>query len=125
MTDLLPFFKSIIDQDGMPVVVCNTLHEIIYMNPAAVEAYAHRGGEKLIGLNIMDCHGKESRVMIDRVFSWFQKSRENNIVHTFYKESSNEDVYMVALRDGEGNLIGYYEKHECRTKEKAPRYVMN
>ena len=29
----------------------------------------------------------------------------------------HKDVYMVALRDGSGRLIGYYEKHEDRTCE--------
>ena len=33
----------------------------------------------------------------------------------------NKDVYMVALRD-EGNLIGYYEKHEYRNSETMKPY---
>ena len=44
MEDLSPFFKSIIDQDDMPVVICNLMHEIIYMNPAAVEKNPTRTG---------------------------------------------------------------------------------
>lgn len=31
---------------------------------------------------------------------------------------------MVALRDDDGNLIGYYEKHESRTREAMKRYDM-
>ena len=31
---------------------------------------------------------------------------------------------MVALRDGEGKLIGYYEKHEMRNKETMKPYDM-
>ena len=54
MDDLSPFFRSVIDQDDMPVVICNTAHEIVYMNPAAEEHYADRGGRKLIGLIIFD-----------------------------------------------------------------------
>ena len=37
---LYPYFKSIIDMDQCAVVVCNLVHEIIYMNPAAAERYA-------------------------------------------------------------------------------------
>ena len=33
----------------------------------------------------------------------------------------NKDVYMVALRD-EGELIGYYEKHEYRNAETMKPY---
>ena len=29
---------------------------------------------------------------------------------------------MIALRDDEGNLIGYYEKHEYRNAETAKFY---
>ena len=29
---------------------------------------------------------------------------------------------MVALRDGDGSLIGYYEKHEYRNRETAKPY---
>ena len=40
----------------------------------------------------------------------------------FFNEKENKDVYMVALRDDEETLIGYYEKHEYRYKETAPLY---
>ena len=43
------FYKSIVDQDRSSVVICNRKHEIIYMNPAAVNSYEKRGGDKLIG----------------------------------------------------------------------------
>ena len=41
--NLTPYFKSIIDQDVASVVICNLKHEIIYMNPKAVESY-HKWG---------------------------------------------------------------------------------
>lgn len=43
------FYKSIVDQDRAAVVICNLNHEIIYMNPAAVNSYEKRGGDKLMG----------------------------------------------------------------------------
>lgn len=42
--NLTPYFKSIIDQDVASVVICNLKHEIIYMNPKAVESYHKWGG---------------------------------------------------------------------------------
>lgn len=47
--NLTPYFKSIIDQDVASVVICNLKHEIIYMNPKAVESYHKWGGEALLG----------------------------------------------------------------------------
>lgn len=47
--ELTPFFKSIVEEDKCAVVICDTNHKIIYMNPAACERYSKRGGAALIG----------------------------------------------------------------------------
>lgn len=120
--ELSTFFKSIIDQDRCAVVICNLEHEIIYMNPTAIERYAKRGGAELVGKSLMDCHNPESVEKIRKVVTWFAQSRENNIVYTYYNEKENKDVYMIALRDEDGTLIGYYEKHEYRNRETAKMY---
>lgn len=120
--ELSKFFKSIIDQDRCAVVICNLEHEIIYMNPAAIERYAKRGGAELVGKSLMECHNPQSVEKIRQVVAWFVQSRENNIVYTYYNEKENKDVYMVALRDEDGTLIGYYEKHEYRNQETAKMY---
>lgn len=67
------FYKSIIEQDKCSMVICNLEHEIIYMNPAAAEHYAGRGGKNLIGKNLLDCHNAESKEKILRVVEWFAK----------------------------------------------------
>ena len=118
----ISYFKSIIDQDRAAVVICNLNHEIIYMNPAAVVNYAKRGGDKLIGRSLLECHNKESQEKIRQVTEWFAQDESHNIVYTFYNEKQNKDVYMVALRDS-GKLIGYYEKHEYRDRETMKMYI--
>ena len=87
------FYKSVIEQDKCSIVICNLEHEIIYMNPAAAEHYAGRGGKNLIG----------------------------NIIYTYHNDKQNKDVYMIALRN-EGMLIGYYEKQEYRNAETMKMY---
>ncbi|MBP5735738.1 MAG: PAS domain-containing protein [Candidatus Methanomethylophilaceae archaeon] len=120
--DLSPFFKSIIDQDDAPVVVCDTMHIVVYMNPAAIEHYNERGGAGIIGLHIFDCHSGKSNEIIRKIVDWFAASKDHNKVHTFYNSTENKDVYMVALRDDQGELIGYYEKHEFRSKDETGFY---
>ncbi len=120
MTELPPFFKSIIEQDRCAVVICGLNHEILYMNPAALKRYGKHGN--LIGKSIFDCHSPASNDKIREVVAWFAKSRENNLVYTFHNEKQNKDVYMVALRDDNGELIGYYEKHEFRNPEQMMKY---
>ncbi|MBO4569204.1 MAG: hypothetical protein J5674_04520 [Candidatus Methanomethylophilaceae archaeon] len=120
--DLLPFFKSVLDQDKAPIVICDLGHAIVYMNPAAIDHYSDGGGELLVGRSVMDCHSPESRRRIAQVVDWFAKDESHNVVHTFYSESRCKDVYMVALREG-GRLIGYYEKHESRVRDPGGFYA--
>lgn len=120
--DLSAYFKSIVDQDRIHVVICNLKHEIIYMNPAAVKRYAKRGGAALVGKSLFECHNPHSVSIIEKAVAWFAESVEHNIIYTYRNEKENKDVYMVALRDDAGTLIGYYEKHEYRDAEQGALY---
>lgn len=115
--ELAAYFQSVLEQDPAAVVICNLQHEIIYMNPAAIARYAKRGGRQLLGKSLLDCHGPASRDMIAKVLAWFAASPTHNRIYTSYNPKENKDVYMVALRSAQGELIGYYEKHEY-----VPRY---
>lgn len=116
------YFKSIIDQDRAAVVICDINHTIIYMNQAAINNYSKRGGEKLLGTSLFDCHNADSNEKIVRVVEWFKQSINNNVIYTYHDEKKNKDEYMVALRDENQNLIGYYEKHEFRDPETMEKY---
>ena len=122
MTDINEIYKSVLEADRAAVVICDLEHTIIYMNPAAVERYAKWGGKDLMGRSLMNCHTEKSGEMIQKVIDWFKASKDNNIVYTFFNQKENKDVYMVALRNEEGNLIGYYEKHEYRNRETMKMY---
>ena len=113
-------FKSILEQDKAPVVVCDMQSTVLYMNPAAIARYH----VDLTGRSVKSCHPAAANEKIDRVLAWLGESTENNIVYTFRNDQENKDVYMVALRDAEGKLIGYYEKHEYRNRETMRLYDM-
>jgi len=116
------FFKSVFEQDPAPVVLCDLEHTVVYVNPAAASRYEKAGGADLVGKSLMRCHNAASARIIDRVLRWFSQSKTHNRVFESRNEKENKDVYIVALRDDRGNLIGYYEKHEYRTHETAPFY---
>ena len=118
--ELSAFFKSVIDQDRAPVVICDLEHTVVYMNPASVARYH----VDLTGKSLKNCHNAESNKKIDDVVDWFKKDTKNNIVYTSRNDKENKDVYMVALRDESGALIGYYEKHEYRNPETQEFYKM-
>lgn len=115
------FFRSIVENDPTRIIVCDTGHKIIYMNLAA-SAFYEKKGVHLLGSSLLDCHNSESNDKIRAVVKWFGESRDNNRIFTFHNEKENKDVYMVALRDEDGRLIGYYEKHEYRTPETDEQY---
>lgn len=112
--------RAVQDADPAPVVICDSASIVVYMNPAAVARYRC----DLTGKSVLDCHSPVARERIARVLAWFAASPDHNRVYTYRNDKENKDVYMVALRDEEGKLIGYYEKHEYRERETAPLYEM-
>lgn len=116
------FYKSVFEQDEAAVVLCDLNHIIVYMNPSAANRYAKSGGYDLVGKSLMGCHNEKSNEMIYKVVDWFKESPDHNKIYTFYNEKENKDVYMIALRDGDKNLIGYYERHMYRNRESGKLY---
>ena len=122
---MLPYFKSILEEDHCAVGICSPDHQILYMNPAACKNYTKYGGAELLGKSLLDCHNSRSKEMIGKILDWFKADKSNNRVHTFYNEKQHKDGYMIALRNEQGELIGYYEKHEFRDRDLSPFYQMN
>ena len=91
-----------------PIVFVDTEHIIRYMNPAAIENYAKRGGAELIGKSIMDCHNETSCATIREVFAEMIEGKEEQLIAS--KETKR--VYMRAVRADDGSLLGYYERYE-------------
>ena len=122
MADLNAYFKSIIDQDREAVVVCDLDHTILYMNPAAVVDYGKYGGAALLGKSLLACHNPHWGEPTPRVVGCLGGEASHNIVYTYHNAKHDRDVYMVALRDASGTLIGYYEKHDSRKAETMKQY---
>ena len=119
------FLRSVIEQDEAPVVLCNLEHTIVYMNKAAANRYSYAGGMDMVGKSLMNCHNENSRRLIESCIEWFEKDISHNKVYESYNPTENKDVYIVALRDEYGRLIGYYEKHEYRNKETGEMYKLD
>lgn len=111
------FLASFVDNDLSSVVICDLNFNVVYMNKVAKETYKNRGGDKLIGQSLLSIHNPDCMFKITEVVHWFSTNRENNIVRTFYNEKENSDFYMLAIRDENGDLIGFSEKQEKRNKE--------
>ena len=91
------------------------------MNPAATRSYAKHGGAALVGRSLANCHNAHSNEMIQTVVDWFAASRSTiSSIPTTTRNRTRTSTW--SLRDEDGTLIGYYEKHEYRNPETMPRY---
>lgn len=91
-----------------PFVFVDNGHVIRYMNRRAIEDQ----GEELIGTSIFDCHGDSSSETIRRIHSKMLDGLEEELITDDVKHR----IYMRAVRDGRGALLGYYERYEPPVK---------
>ena len=89
-----------------PVLVADTEHTVIYMNSAAVDHYT--GGETLMGTSLLDCHNEDSRGMMIEVLAALQVGEEERLI----SDNEKRRIYMRAVRDEGGEVVGYYERYE-------------
>lgn len=89
-----------------PVLFADTEHVIRYMNKAAITHYDD--GEALIGRSLLVCHNEQSQKVIHEVFAAMQNGEDERLI----TDDEKHRIYMRAVRDAQGNLIGYYERYE-------------
>ena len=99
MADILNSFKD-------PLVFVDTQHIIRYMNTAAIQHYNE--GANLLNRSVFTCHNNQSKEMIRSVFSAFQAGEVERLI----TDDEKHRIYMRAVRDEGGQLIGYYERYE-------------
>ncbi|MDC7125675.1 MAG: PAS domain-containing protein [Spirochaetales bacterium] len=102
-------FYYILEQHKYPIVFVDNDHIMRFMNKAAIEKYSKRGGSSLIGKSIFDCHNERSNEMIKEYYKKMAAG-ENEIFLTVNK--ANQKVTMIAVRDDNEKLLGYYERFE-------------
>ncbi len=108
MTDAtLP--AQVLDSLTDPVLVADTEHTVVYMNNAAVEHYT--GGEALMGTSLLDCHNEDSRELMIEVLAALENGEEERLI----SDNEKRRIYMRAVRDEAGEVVGYYERYEQKT----------
>jgi DUF438 domain-containing protein len=94
------------------VVFVDTEHVVRYMNVSGKKHYAKYG--ELIGKSVFTCHNERSQEMIRTFFARLQAGEEE----VLYAENDERRIYMRAVRDSQGQLIGYYERYVYRQAQK-------
>jgi DUF438 domain-containing protein len=115
----LELLNLIFDSWNQEVVFVDTDHIIRYINAPAVQKYAKWGD--ILGKSIFDCHNPDSCRMIRDMFIRFQNGADDIL----FADNEKHRVYMRAVRDKRGKLIGYYERFEppvVKASKKEPDF---
>ena len=105
MTDAI-LMRAFMDSLKDPFLFADTDHIIRYMNKAAVAHYEQ--GLGLIGTSLLACHNSESNRVIEDVFEQMQADLDERLI----TDNKKHRIYMRAVRDEDGRLLGYYERYE-------------
>ncbi len=104
-------YKAILDSLTEPVLMADTEHVMVYMNKAAEELYKDRGGRTLLGRSIFDCHNENSNSVIKEVF---RRMQHEGLEEKMITDGEKKRIFMRAVREEDGELIGYYERYEYK-----------
>lgn len=102
---LTALLDSIID----PIVFVDTEHVIRYINKKARENYCKKGTDNMVGNSLFIYHTERSKKIILDIFESFKKGLDEKYLTI---NDDNKKAYMRAVRDNNGNLLGYYERFE-------------
>lgn len=97
---------AFLDSLKNPFLFADTDHTIRYMNTAAKSHYEK--GEALMGTSVLDCHNAESQRIMLEIFEEMKDGLEERLI----TDNEKYRIYMRAVRDSEGRLLGYYERYE-------------
>ena len=123
--EMLTYFEGLINVRQSPVVMCDRDGRILFMNKFALKSYEKYGGEKMIGQLLRNYCSMEDYSKVEMMIEWFKENEENNVVFTHHDNTTNRDVYVVAIRDNKNEFIGFTGAHEFRTPETCEPYKLD
>ncbi len=103
ISDLL---QQLLDSLKDPFVFADCEHVIRYMNRPARAHYEQ--GDALLGTSLLACHNEASGRTILEVFERMRAGLEEELI----TDNARHRIYMRAVRDARGELLGYYERYE-------------
>ncbi|MBR5682177.1 MAG: hypothetical protein IKW96_02675 [Ruminococcus sp.] len=121
--ELFDYFKGIIDSEEGPIVLCNLDYRVIYENPSAERYYAPTS--PITGKLLSTLMDEEMMSKVVMSVEWFKEDRKNNKVFAFHDKKNNMDMYILAIRNTNGELIGFYGRREDRTPDQGKEFDLD
>ncbi len=86
------------------VTVCDAEGIIVSMNRAAEEVFANEGGAALVGKNLFECHGAESRALLRDMIA-----QRRSHCYTIEKNGRRKMIYQAPWFGEDGEYGGFVE----------------
>ena len=98
---------AILDAYAYEIVFADRNHIVRYMNAVAKRRYT---GRVNIGASLFNCHNENSRIKIE---AFLKRADEGeNEMYELYNSKTGEREFFVPVRNKDGHVIGYFERHE-------------
>ena len=117
----MEIMQAILDAYAYEIVFVDREHIVRFLNKAAKKRY---GNVVKIGNSIFNCHNERAKVKIEEFLARADAGEEGEMFETL-NGSTGEREFFVPVRDNEGKVIGYFERHEnAWTREKPDEPVV-
>ena len=121
--ELNDFFRGIIDSEEGPIVLCNLEYRVIYENPAALRYYTLVS--PMTGKLLSTLMDEEMMSKVVMSVEWFKEDIKNNKVFALHDNKNNMDMYILAIRNTNGKLIGFYGRREDRNPDQGKEFDLD
>lgn len=110
--------ENILDAYPYEIVYVDRHHVVRYMNATAKQRY----GERVqIGNSLFNCHNERSR---EKILSFLKRADEGeNEMFETYNQKTGEREFFVPVRNRNGKVIGYFERHEAPWNKENASHV--
>ena len=96
------------------LLLADTDHIVRYMNKAAIAYY--KEGDALLGTSLLDCHNERSQQMMVEILAEMHQGLEERLI----TDNEKHRIRMRAVRDPQGQVLGYYERYEPPRSQSQP-----
>ena len=107
--------ENILDAYAYEIVFADREHIVRYMNKTAKKRY----GERVqIGNSLFNCHNENSKTKIEEFLKRADAGEEE--MFELYNTKTGEREFFVPVRNDQGEVVGYFERHEMPWSKEAP-----
>ncbi len=112
-------FENILNAYPYEIIFVNCEHIVQWMNNTAKKRYGER---VIVGNSLFNCHNEGSKAKIEE---FLERARNGEgEMFELYRNSTGEREFFTPVKDKDGTVIGYFERHEAPwTKEECSQPV--